>query len=77
MFDGWYDWNNDIVYLIIVNINFIISKKIKDLYTVAKGNVGTEEHEKELEEVDVVFDKTEEFKDSKKGRGEKKYARKR
>ena len=66
-----------IVYLIIVNINFIISKKIKDLYTVAKGNVGTEEHEKELEEVDVVFDKKEEFKDSKKGRGEKKYARKR
>lgn len=67
-----------ILYLIIVNINFLISKRIKELYNVATGNIGTEEHEKELEEVDVVFTKQEvENKDNKKGRGDKKYARKR
>lgn len=59
-----------ILYLIIVNINFLISKRIKELYNVATGNIGTEEHEKELEEVDVVFTKQEvENKDNKKGRG--------
>ena len=61
-----------------VNINFLISKRIKELYNVATGNIRTEEHEKELEEVDVVFTKQEvENKDNKKGRGDKKYARKR
>ena len=32
-----------ILYLIIVNINFLISKRIKELYNVATGNIGTEE----------------------------------
>ena len=77
------DNRNMITYFPVFTIGFFLFDKnikierIKDLYTVAKGNVGTEEHEKELEEVDVVFDKKEAFKDSKKGRGEKKYARKR
>lgn len=63
-----------ILYLIIVNINFLISKRIKELYNVATGNIGTEEHEKELEEVDVVFTKQEvENKDNKKGRGVEKF----
>lgn len=67
-----------VLYLIIVNINFLVSQRIKDLYNVATGNIGTEEHEKELEEVDVVFTKQEvENKDNKKGRGDKRYARKR
>ena len=67
-----------VFYLIIVNIIFLISQRIKDLYDVATGNIGTEEHEKELKEVDVVFTKKEvENNDIKKGRGDKKYARKR
>lgn len=67
-----------VMYLVIVNVNFLVSQRVKDLYNVATGNIGTEEHEKELEEVDVVFTNQDvENKDNKKGRGDNRYARKR